>query len=159
VLLVRLGGNEPFVRAAEQSVAALGTTMEVNADIWARLRTLEPSGAAVVRLGTLPSELGAVWSAASSVVERGGGWAHATLERGVVRCVVPASDSEEEPERIRGIIEQLPAPGSRIVERVPAPLWDSIPAPAGDRLSSAVRRTFDPGGVLNPGILAPLPLS
>jgi FAD/FMN-containing dehydrogenase len=58
---------------------------------------------------------------------------------------------------MRGIIGQLNAPGSRVVERLPAPLWDSIPAPAGDRLSSAIRRTFDPDGVLNPGILAPLP--
>jgi glycolate oxidase FAD binding subunit len=156
LLLVRLGGNEPFVRAAEQSVAALGTTVNVNADVWARLRTLEPTGSAVIRLGALPSELGPVWSAASSAVERAGGWAHATLERGVVRCVLPAGDGEQEDERIRGIIEQLHVPGSRVVEQLPAPLWDSVAAPAGDRLSSAVRRTFDPDGVLNPGILAPL---
>jgi glycolate oxidase FAD binding subunit len=157
LLLVRLGGNEAFVRAAEQSVASLGATVEVDAGIWTRLRTLEPIGSAVVRLGALPSELGMVWSGASSVVERAGGWTHATLERGVVRCVVPAGDgAADEHERIRGIIEQLHAPGSRVVERLPAPLWDSIAAPAGDRLSSAVRRTFDPDGVLNPGILAPL---
>ena len=58
--------------------------------------------------------------------------------------------ANEEHERIRGIIEQLRAPegGSRIVERVPAPLWDAIGAPASDRLSSAVRRTFDPGPAL-----------
>jgi len=156
LLLVRLGGNEAFVRAAERSVATLGATLEVDADVWTRLRTLEPPGSAVVRLGSLPSELGTVWSAASSVVERAGGWAHATLERGVVSCVVPVSDGERELDRIRGIIEQLRAPGSRVVERVPAPLWDSIAAPASDRLSSAVRRTFDPDGVLNPGIMAPL---
>jgi glycolate oxidase FAD binding subunit len=156
LLLVRLGGNEAFVRAAEESVSALGATLNVDTDVWARLRTLEPNGSAVIRLGALPSELGPLWSAASSVAERGGGWTHATLERGVVRCVVPTSDGEEELERIRGIIEQLNAPGSRVVERLPAPLWDSIAAPTGAPLSSAVRRTFDPDGVLNPGILAPL---
>jgi len=69
---------------------------------------------------------------------------------------VPAGDGEKEHTQIRGIIEQLHAPGSRVVEQLPAPLWDSVAAPAGDRLSSAVRRTFDPDGVLNPGILAPL---
>ena len=69
---------------------------------------------------------------------------------------MPAGDGEKEHTQIRGIIEQLHAPGSRVVEQLPAPLWDSVAAPAGDRLSSAVRRTFDPDGVLNPGILAPL---
>src|SRR5207245_1146542 len=88
VLLVRLGGNEPFVRAAEESVAALGSTLDVGAEVWARLRTMESSTSAVVRLGALPSELGTVWSTASRVAERAGGWTHATLERGVVRCVV-----------------------------------------------------------------------
>ena len=57
---------------------------------------------------------------------------------------------------VSGIIQQLRAPGSRIVEQLPAPLWDTIDAPTRDRLSSDVRRTFDPDGVLNPGILAPL---
>jgi glycolate oxidase FAD binding subunit len=156
LLLVRLGGNEAFVRAAEESIAALGATLNVDGDVWARLRTLEPTGSVVVRLGALPSELGPVWTAASSIVDRAGGWTHATLERGVVRCVVPAGEGEQEHERIRGIIEQLHAPGSRVVEQLPAPLWNSVAAPAGDRLSSAVRRTFDPDGVLNPGILAPL---
>jgi len=156
-LLVRLGGNEAFVRAVEESVATLGATVEVSGDVWTRLRTLEPTGSSVIRLGALPSTLGTVWSAASNVAERGGGWAHATLERGVVRCVVPpAGGAQEESARIRGIIDQLNAPGSRVAERLPAPLWSSIAAPAADRLSSAVRRTFDPDGVLNPGILAPL---
>jgi glycolate oxidase FAD binding subunit len=156
LLLVRLGGNEAFVRAAQESVATLGATKDVDVDVWTRLRMLEPIASTVVRLGARPSELGAVWSAASNVVERAGGWAHATLERGVVRCVVPPSGGENEQERIRGIMDQMHAPGSRVVEQLPAPLWDVIAAPAGDRLSSAVRRTFDPDGVLNPGILAPL---
>jgi glycolate oxidase FAD binding subunit len=158
-LLVRLGGNEAFVRAAEQSVATLGATFEVGADVWTRLRTMEPVGSAAIRLGAPPSQLGGVWSDASDVVERAGGWTHATLERGVVRCVVPMGEhAAEGGQRIEGIIGQLRAPekGSRIAERLPAALWDTMPAPAAEKLSSAVRRTFDPDGVLNPGILAPL---
>jgi glycolate oxidase FAD binding subunit len=157
-LLVRLGGNEHMVRAAERSVAELGTPIEVDADVWGRLRMVESRTSVVLRLGALPTELGSVWSNAADVVERAGGWAHATLERGVVRCVVAAGDGTEaaENERVRSIIQQLRAPGSRIVEQLPASLWDSIDAPARDRLSSDVRRTFDPDGVLNPGVLGPI---
>jgi glycolate oxidase FAD binding subunit len=156
-LLVRLGGNEHVVRAAERSVAELGSPLEVDGDVWARLRTTEPAASAIVRLGALPTELGPVWSSAAQVVESAGGWVHATLERGVVRCVVPVDTAAVgENERIRGIIPQLRAPGSRIVEQLPTPLWDTIDAPARDRLSSDLRRTFDPDGVLNPGILGPI---
>jgi glycolate oxidase FAD binding subunit len=156
-LLVRLGGNEHVVRAAERSVAELGTPIEVETGVWGRLRTIEPATSAVVRLGALPTEVGPVWSSAARAVESAGGWAHATLERGIVRCVVPAGDvADGEHERMRGIISQLRAPGSRIVEQLPAPLWDMIDAPTRDRLSSDVRRTFDPDGVLNPGILGPI---
>ena len=44
LLLVRLGGNEAFVRAAESAVAELGTTAELDSEIWDRLRTSEPVG-------------------------------------------------------------------------------------------------------------------
>jgi glycolate oxidase FAD binding subunit len=157
VLLVRLGGNEQMVRAAERSVAELGTPIGVDAGVWARLRTIEPATSAVVRLGALPTELGPVWSAATRLVESAGGWTHATLERGVVRCVVPAGEATPgDNERVGSMIQELRAPGSRIVEQLPAPLWDTMDAPTRDRLSSDVRRTFDPDGVLNPGILGPI---
>jgi len=156
-LLIRLGGNEHTVRAAERSVAELGAPIEVDAGVWGRLRTMEPAASAVVRLGALPTELGPVWSTAANAVERAGGWAHATLERGVVRCVVPEGDGAEgESERMRSVVQQLRAPGSRIAEQLPAPLWETIDAPTRDRLSSDIRRTFDPDGVLNPGILGPI---
>jgi FAD/FMN-containing dehydrogenase len=56
-------------------------------------------------------------------------------------------------EGLRGIMKELHAPGSYIVERTPPPLWADIPSAVADRLSREVRRTFDPDRVLNPGIL------
>jgi len=51
----------------------------------------------------------------------------------------------------------LPFHGTRIAERLPERLWPVIaPASATDRLSLGIRRTFDPHGVLNPGILGSL---
>ena len=155
VLLVRLAGNEPLVRAAALSVAELGGTRELDPGIWDALRVAEPAGAATYRLGAAPASLGAVWVRAVRDVEGGGGWAHATVARGVVRCVLPraADASDEEIARLRGSIAHVPAAGSRIVERAPAPLWAELPSATSDALSTGVRRAFDPDGILNPGIL------
>ena len=155
LLLVRLGGNEAFVRSAESDVAALGTTASVDTAVWNRLRESEPAGAAVVRLGTLPAELGALWARATRAVAERGGATHATITRGVVRCILPAARSSEEAESLRGIMKELHAPGSRVAERLPHQLWDEVPSVVGDALSRGVQRTFDPDRVLNPGILGP----
>jgi glycolate oxidase FAD binding subunit len=152
-LLVRLGGNETLVRAARQSTTELGSTREVVPDVWDRLRESEPAGAVVIRLGTLPANIGVLWSSASDAVRRAGGFAHATLARGVVRCVVPASATEEENGRLRGMIDALQSTGSRVIERLPRALWNDAPLAAADPLSRQVKAAFDPDGLLNPGIL------
>ena len=155
VLLVRIGGNEPLVRAAEHAVSELGSTRLVDADVWRRLRDSEPTAAAVIRLGTTPASVAALWSRASRATTFLGGWCHATVARGVTRCVIPAARTDEEIERVRGMIRELRGPGSCVVERLPAPLWAEVPSAVADPLSANVRRTFDPDRVLNPGILDP----
>jgi glycolate oxidase FAD binding subunit len=158
VLLVRLGGNEPLVRAAALSVAQLGGTRDLDPTVWDVLRVAEPAGATTYRFGAAPASLGPVWARAVREVEGAGGWAHATVARGVVRCVVPhpTAPSDEEIARLRGMIVNAPSPGSRIVERAPAPIWAELPSAASNALSTGVRRAFDPDGILNPGILGPL---
>jgi glycolate oxidase FAD binding subunit len=156
VLLIRLGGNEPLVRAAERSVAELGTPRPTDVAVWDRLRMAEWDGAAVVRLGALPSNLGILWMELSKVTTKAGGCAHATLGRGVVRCILPAARAGEESAALRGIIHELRSSGSRIAERLPVPLWRELSSPIADPLSTRVRETFDPDRVLNPGILGPL---
>jgi FAD/FMN-containing dehydrogenase len=99
-----------------------------------------------------------LWDRASSIVERAHGVAHATLTRGVVRCILPTpSDDEEESARLRGIIGSLQHLGTAVVERLPAALWPSlVPSAAVDPLSIGVRNAFDPDRILNPGILGEL---
>ena len=153
VLLVRLGGNETLVLAAEHAVGELGSRNVVDGTVWSRLRAAEPTGAIVVRLGTLPASAGSVWARAVRVMAGVGGWGHATVARGVVRCILPPPRAPEEIERIRGMMSELHAPGSRIIERAPAPLWPDTPSATADPLSRDLRRTFDPDRVLNPGIM------
>jgi glycolate oxidase FAD binding subunit len=155
ILLVRLGGNEPLVRAAERAVSTLGAHRPVDVDVWQRLRTSEPANAAVVRLGTSPASVAELWARASGAASRAGGWCHATLSRGVVRCVIPEPRTDDEAEHLRGIMREARDTGSRIAERLPAGLWAEVPSAFADPLSANVRRTFDPDRVLNPGILDP----
>lgn len=158
-LLLRIGGNEALVRAASESVAALGSARNVERGAWRMLATAEPRAATVFRLSTLPSRIGALWERSSAIVERIGGFAHATLQRGVVRCVIPLDDpSDEENARLRGIIGSLRIDATCIVERLPAGLWPAlIPPAAADALSRGVRDAFDPDRILNPGILGESP--
>jgi glycolate oxidase FAD binding subunit len=157
-LLVRLGGNATLVRAATGSLGALGPVREAATSVWDALAESEPAGATVLRLSTAPSRAATLWDRASAVVERAHGTAHATLARGVVRCILPAQGaSEEELAHLRGIVGALQHLGSCIVERLPAPLWPSlVPAAASDSLSIGIRNAFDPDRLLNPGILGEL---
>ncbi len=153
-LLLRLGGNEALVRAAIGAASTLGAAREVDSATWRLLAAAEPSVATVVRLSTRPSRIGALWERASSIIERVGGYAHATLGRGVMRCIVPHDAEDEENAKLRGIIGALRIDATLVGERLPAPLWSSLmPATAADPLSVGVRSAFDPRHLLNPGIL------
>jgi glycolate oxidase FAD binding subunit len=155
LLLVRLGGNEPLVRAAAESLAGLGPLHEVASSVWDALAACEPPGCAVLRVSTAPSRAAALWERASAIVERARGSAHATLARGVVRCILPIDgDDHEDYARLRGMVGALQNLGTAIVERLPAALWPALVAPAAvDPLSVGVRNAFDPDRILNPGIL------
>jgi glycolate oxidase FAD binding subunit len=156
MLLVRLGGNEPLVRAASASLVALGPVREVPTSVWEALAASEPPGAAVVRLSTAPSRAAALWDRASAIVARAHGSAHATITRGVVRCILPAAgEDQEENARLRGMVGALQHLATAVVvERLPAALWPALVVPAAvDPLSVGVRNAFDPDRILNPGIL------
>ena len=153
-LLVRLGGNAAFVRAAEDSVAALGDVREGGADAWQRLRTAEPPDAIVFRASTLPANCGVLFARLAELAESHGGFAHATVARGIVRCVLPASAREHV---IGDIGRLLAAIGSAVTisgERMPATFWSSVSRTTDSQaLGERVRRSFDPDRVMNPGVL------
>lgn len=157
-LLLRLGGNEALVRAASESVLSLGQARDVAGSVWDAFAAGDPADAVVIRLSTAPSRMAALWDRAASIVERAQGAAHASLQRGVVRCILPIRGrGEEEQARLRGIVVALQHLATSVVERLPAPLWPAlVPAAAADRLSVGVRNAFDPDRLLNPGILGEL---
>ncbi|HEX2716784.1 MAG TPA: FAD-linked oxidase C-terminal domain-containing protein [Gemmatimonadaceae bacterium] len=150
LLLARLGGNEALVAAQRATLAAIGDVAELPSDVWARLREAEPAGHAVVRLSTLPSIASSLAAEAANLAPET--LVHATLSRGVVRCILPphalgrgfvARDREYHGTRL-----------TRIWERLPAARWRELAGPGpSDRLTRRTRDAFDPDRVLNRGIL------
>ena len=164
-LLVRLGGNASVVAAQREAFAAIADTRDADPAIWARLREAEPAGAVVFRLSDQPSRLGATWGAATRCIRPfPGAFAHATIGRGTVRCVIPHHSIEPSASETRlPSLEAHPVSralglasptAGRIFERLPAHLWPVLAKPsASDRLSRAIRDRYDPRRILNTGIL------
>ena len=153
-LLVRLGGNASFMRAARSAVAALGDARPVAPSVWGELASAEPAKAVVFRVSALPSHIGSLCSRAADLAEGFGGYAHATLTRGVVRCVLPVPPDDASMERLRAPLSALAADVTIVGERMPAALWSIVSRiRQSDALSDRVRRAFDPDHCMNPGIL------
>jgi len=149
--IVRLGGNHEAVAAQRSAFIELGETAPIPADTWQRLRLAEPNGSAVIRLSTRPSELDRAWAEAARIASAcPGTLVLATPLRGVVRCIVPPTPTHDA--HLRGLFGTT-TKVKRIVERLPGALWSAVgPSPIADHLSAGIKRTFDPHGVLNPGI-------
>lgn len=151
--LVRIGGNRESVRAQRAAFAELGTAREIDANTWDQLRAAETPGSMVFRLSRSSSEIEQTWNEASMIASScAGALLHANPVRGVVRCIVPNVDSASE--RIVSAAFGTANGTTRLGERLSEALWARVtPPPGGDELSSRIKRTFDPNGILNPGIL------
>lgn len=151
--LVRIGGNAGLVTGARESAAHLGDAMPLGAEAWSALAGIEPPNAIVFRLSTRPSHITQLWTCAVELAEMFEGVAHATVARGVVRCVLPACD-EAALLRLGHALTVIANDVTVIGERLPASLWPTATcARTTDALSLGVRRAFDPDRILNPGIL------
>ena len=155
-LLVRLAGNADAVAGQREALAGLGDAAPLPVDVWHRLRTAEPTGAATLRLSAAPARLAAPWQEGRRIAGALAGGAealvHASLARGVVRLIVPVGPSEA---ALAAAVGTRAADGvHRVFERLPVALWPQLTGGAADDpLSRGVRRAFDPHLVLNPGIL------
>lgn len=150
VALVRLAGNVDAVQSQRGALARLGTTREVANDVWHRLRASDPAASAVFRLSSRPSQLARLWEIALQLTGAVDGDAHASLDRGIVRCRLGATSDAA----LRAALERLAPSDGRVFERLPAAWWDTIaPDVPNDPLHHALRDAFDPARVLNRGIL------
>ena len=149
--LFRLAGNSDAVGAQRAALAELGETRQIGGDVWQRLRQSEPDRAAVFRMSRASSEIERTWSEAVALTGPcPGTLLAASPARGVVRCVIPASD-----QAVRSLNRafRTPTGATCIGERLPAELWRVMSLAPLDPISAGIKRTFDPHGVLNAGVL------
>jgi glycolate oxidase FAD binding subunit len=160
-LAVSIATVEPAVRAQETQLAAIvqrarGRFETMGTSFWRVYdRALATPGATVLRIGTVPARLAATLAEARAALDGVAVAGCAAL--GALRARVELADVDA----IAGGVERLRASvaevdGGVIVERAPRALrekldpWGPVPAPALE-VMRAIKREFDPGGVLNPG--------
>jgi len=158
-VLVRIGGNSAAMAAQRDFLAALGGAHELEADVWGKLGLVDDAEAGemppiVIRFSTLPGRIVDLWTNLQrSGIPIPGVMMHATPSLGIVRCILPGSSSLDAVESLVGTASGA----TRLYERLPSSLWDSMSqSVTDDRISQRIKRAFDPGNILNPGILGPL---
>jgi glycolate oxidase FAD binding subunit len=142
VLLVRLAGNATSVRHQRETLAKLAASAPLPPEVWSFLQQSDPEAGAVLRVSRRPSELARLWMSAMATP---GTDAHATLARGIVRLRLTS------PRPVNG----FDAGDHHLVETIP-PSWRDrmAPAPApSNAIAERLRDAFDPGRILNRGIL------
>jgi glycolate oxidase FAD binding subunit len=150
---VGFGGSGAWAEEAMRRVARLGAGAEVSsgASLRAELTSLRAaSAAAVVRVATLPAELGAMLAGVDESLH-----VVSSAAAGVAHLMV--SDVARVAPLVRDLREWAPRGSVVVVERgVPeakrdVEVWGSLPAGAAP-LMRGLKRAFDPAGVFAPGV-------
>ena len=126
----------------------------IDSQVWDNLLTLEePTGGPppfVMRLSTIPQQVGQLWHAIHRALGDQPAFVHATPSLGIVRCILPS----DAPLDAISNLSQLHA--SMNFERLSSEGWERFsPSVVSDRISQRVKTAFDQFNILNPGILGP----
>ncbi len=140
-LLIRLGGNDSFIRGQRAALERLSACTPVDAGVWSALADLDNGATAVVRFSgsirELPGRIARLrpsFGATGTTVSM-----HASVSRGVVRVRVT-----NDPDSARIVLQTDAAGETRIPERLPAAWWATEPDPFRVGLAGRIRAAFDP---------------
>ena len=150
-VLVRVGGNDSFVRGQRGVLNTLASCQPCDPAVWGTLSLLDAGAVAVIRVSgsvsELPARITRLRQASSSDTVRVA--MHASLSRGLVRVIVTGAVNP-----VRAALQGLHDGEQRIPERLPNDWWATEPDPFGVGLAGRIRSAFDPHALCNPRMAA-----
>jgi FAD/FMN-containing dehydrogenase len=140
MLLIRVGGNDGFVRGQRAALERIGETVPCAPAIWGLLADLDRDAGAVVRFSGPVAGVAARIARLRAVSHDASRMSvHASVARGIVRVVL---HGDAEPER--GALQSCATGEQRIPERLPRQWWSDEADPFDGGLAGRIRRAFDP---------------
>jgi len=146
VVLVRLGGNDAFVRGQRAVLDGIAASQLCDPAIWDAIATLDADASAVIRMTGSVSTLVARMQRLRASFDAGGASVamHASLARGMIRVIVSGA-----PQPLRDALQPAAYDPQRLPERLPAAWWDAEQDPFSGGLAGRVRAAFDPRQLCN----------
>ena len=148
--IIRIAGNANSVNAQLAALRRLGPISDAPDGVWQRLRECDRGAQATWRHSQAPSAFGDTWNGVEKATsEVDGALLHGNPLRGVVRAAARGDVGA-----LRRAVQA--AVGTRAIEMLPADafaLHDDPVRMSTARLEGRIRKTFDPKGILNPGIM------
>ncbi len=142
VVLVRLGGNDSFVRGQRARLDAITTCTPCDPSVWGALAELDRQSTAVIRVSgavqTLPERIARSHSTVPDVTGSHVAM-HARISRGIVRIVASGNADVH-----RTALQATHDGEQRIAERLPARWWVAERDPFAGGLAGRIRAAFDP---------------
>lgn len=144
-ILLRLGGNDAFVRGQRALLESISPCTAVEPGVWGALAALDRNATAVVRVSgavsTWPTRVerlrAALPGAADAVL-------HGSINRGIVRIIVRGDATAAQT-----LLQTRIDAEQRNVERLPEPWWSNEPDVFADGLAGRIRHAFDPALICN----------
>ena len=146
-LLLRLGGNDGFIRgqrALLENIASAGVT---DAAVWGSVSRLDRDACAVVRVSGTASELSSRIRRIRTAIGDAGARdvaLHGSVHRGMVRIVASGDAS-----CMRDALLHTASGEQRVVERLPVSWWRDVVDPFDGALAGRIRAAFDPARLCN----------
>lgn len=145
-LLVRIGGNDAFVRGQHSALSGVASVESCDPSVWASLSNLDAGAVVVARVSgavsTLSARLAAVRAAlGESDVQL---VMHASVQRGIIRVIASRATSA-----LRAVLGGQSTDQQCVVERQPAAWWSTTRDPFRSPLGTRIRAAFDPREICN----------